>query len=84
MTNTTNTIKIGKTTYTITEGGMREDNFSDVVCYVEGPRGAVKNIICFNNGCSRGVMPRDHKDIWGEEAKGIKDQIIAALTTNNV
>ncbi len=86
MTNTTtNTIKIGKTTFTIMDGGVSPANYIDAQCYVEGPRGAIKNVIAFSNGCvrvvnySRGAMPRGHRDIWGEEADVLRETLLSLV-----
>ena len=89
MTNTTNnpnTVTIGKTTYKITSAFKSPlEDIIDIQGYVEGPRGAVKNIICFSNGAtrivhySRGCMPRRSDDLWGDAATEIRQQMFAHL-----
>lgn len=102
--NNTNNITIGKTTYYITHSEYigaspldpNDRKFSNVDIdaqgYVEGPRGAVKNIICFSNGCTRvvshrrsqfGPMPSGHKDTWGDEAADIREQLLAVIKFQN-
>ena len=92
MSNAINTIKIGRTTYTITQGGASSTDYITAQVYVEGPRGGIKNIIAFTDGgvrvvsYSRGCCPRESHDIWGKEADAIREAVIAfaASTTTGV
>ena len=80
----TTTTTIGTTAYTIKSIDGSTCSDIDLNAHITGPRGGEKLIIGFSNGCvrvvsiSRGCMPRGHKDIWGDEANRIREELIAA------
>ena len=90
MTNeTSNTIKIGKTTYTIMSNIVIVDKHSNLVCWAVGKRGALKIVKCSpcgpgRFGCwaqvtsyTRDMVRRGVTMVWDEEARNIGQQLNA-------